>query len=161
MAIAITFLFVSAACVQTPAWGQIDTSYMVEVDSLGDSTCFYLIGDSKIAVDCGQMFGAPNTGAAVPDPPVAADEKPTVLEFLKNAWAWILANIAILLLIAEAVVRLTPTEKDNNILRIVQSWLDKLLPNRKKGGGTFVAFEERGDAPSIAAVGRKTTKEVK
>ncbi len=43
--------------------------------------------------------------------------------------------------VAEVVVRLTPSEKDNSILNKVVSvstyLLDFLIPNRKKGGGGF------------------------
>ena len=54
--------------------------------------------------------------------------------------------------VAEVVVRLTPTEKDNNILRVVQSWIDRIFPNKRKGGGLFRAFKKRKDAPPIAYV---------
>ena len=47
----------------------------------------------------------------------------------------------------EAIARLTPTEKDNNLLRTIQSWLDILIPNNKKGGGIFTAFNSQKDAP--------------
>jgi hypothetical protein len=71
-------------------------------------------------------------------------------------WSWLLANkeaaIGLLLLVLDALVRLTPTEKDNNLLRLVQSWIDKLIPNYRKGGGKFAAFKEPDDAPALAAV---------
>lgn len=36
----------------------------------------------------------------------------------------------------EGIVRLTPSEKDNSILRILTVVLNVLIPNLKKGGGT-------------------------
>jgi hypothetical protein len=71
-------------------------------------------------------------------------------------WAWLMQNkeaaLGLLFVVLDAIVRLTPTEKDNNLLRLLQSWLDKLIPNRKKGGGQFAAFQEPDDAPALAAV---------
>lgn len=75
---------------------------------------------------------------------------------LKRLWALIVGNkgaaLAAFLALAEIVVRLTPTEKDNNLLRLLQSWLDKIVPNYRKGGGQFAAFTEKEDAPALAAV---------
>ena len=68
-----------------------------------------------------------------------------------NIFDWVKANyiilIGIVMTLFEAVVRLTPTEKDNNLFRTIQSWLDMLLPNYKKGGGKFAAFDNENDAP--------------
>ena len=57
---------------------------------------------------------------------------------------WILENKAELLsvvfsLIAvmEIVVRLTPSEKDNSILKKITDILFFIFPNKKKGGGIF------------------------
>ncbi len=53
-------------------------------------------------------------------------------------WAWLMAHSGLLLLLLpfiEAVVRLTPTEKDNSILNFLKYLIDMLLPNRAKGGG--------------------------
>lgn len=60
--------------------------------------------------------------------------------------------IVLLIMFYEPIARLTPTEKDNNLLRTIQSWLDALLPNRKKGGGTFNAYRTRNDAPRAGFV---------
>ena len=78
---------------------------------------------------------------------------------IKTAWNWLLENwtwlLAAILGAWEFIARLTPSEKDNNLLRIVQSWLDRILPNRKKGGGSFAAYREDDDAPSIAYVKKR------
>ena len=42
-----------------------------------------------------------------------------------------------LLAFYELVSRLTPTEKDNTIVRILTSILNAVVPNFKKGGGIF------------------------
>lgn len=81
------------------------------------------------------------------------------VSLLVNIATWLWNNYqkfaAVLLLIimaVEPIVRWTPTEKDNNLLRMIQSWLDRFLPNEKKGGGTFTAFSKEEDAPPIAHV---------
>lgn len=45
--------------------------------------------------------------------------------------------LSAIILLVEAVVNLTPTEKDNSILRKIKKWVGLLAPNRRKGGGTF------------------------
>lgn len=58
------------------------------------------------------------------------------MEFLKqitaNQWAGIVAGI---FAVAETIVRLTPTEKDNSILNAIKSFVDKIIPNLKSNGG--------------------------
>lgn len=85
-------------------------------------------------------------------------------ENLANWLAWIWENLKsfaamLMILIAfyEPIARITPTEKDNNFLRMLQSWLDAIpfLQNRKKGGGTFTAYRDHYDAPKAGYVPRK------
>ncbi len=106
----------------------------------------------------------PAPSDTVETPPPSTDEPPVTppadgpdsKNLFAIVWHWILQNkeasVGLLLLVLDALVRLTPTEKDNNLLRLLQSWLDKLVPNRKKGGGQFAAFHEPDDAPALAAV---------
>lgn len=60
------------------------------------------------------------------------------MEFFKQItavqWAGIVAAI---FAVAETIVRLTPTEKDNSILNSIKSVVDALLPNLKKDGGEY------------------------
>jgi hypothetical protein len=42
-----------------------------------------------------------------------------------------------LLTFAETIVRLTPTQKDNTILKFLVTIFDAIVPNKKKGGGVF------------------------
>lgn len=60
------------------------------------------------------------------------------MELLKqiSTEQWILLGLAIFH-VAEVIVRLTPTEKDDSILNKIKSVLDAVIPNIKKGGGEF------------------------
>lgn len=42
-----------------------------------------------------------------------------------------------LLALAETIVRLTPSQKDNSILKLIATLLNSIIPNNKKGGGVF------------------------
>lgn len=57
---------------------------------------------------------------------------------------WIIENqkelisaLFALVAFAEVIVRLTPTEKDNSILKKIVNILFFLFPNKKKDGGLF------------------------
>jgi hypothetical protein len=72
-------------------------------------------------------------------------------------WVWrsfsAFASVLVLFLVAyEPIARWTKTEKDNNFLRVLQSWLDKFLPNKKTDGGTFSAYSRTTDAPPLGYV---------
>lgn len=54
--------------------------------------------------------------------------------FVKDNW---IALVFGLLGFIELIVRLTPSEKDNSIFNWLTSLINALLPNLKKGGGTF------------------------
>jgi|GEM_PF-5079644 len=78
-------------------------------------------------------------------------------------WIWssfsIFASVVGLFLVAfEPIARWTKSEKDNSLLRLIQSWLDKFLPNEKQGGGTFKAYDKKVDAPKLAYVHGDTSK---
>lgn len=94
-----------------------------------------------------------DTGAGV-----ELDPAPTTGGILAWAkWLWnnfenIAAVLVLLIMAVEPIIRWTPTEKDNNILRVIQSWLDRLIPNARKAGGVFAAFTRKEDAPKIASV---------
>ena len=63
---------------------------------------------------------------------------PTVTDtkgnFFTNNWGALLIG---LLGFADMVARLTPTEKDNSIINFLITILNAIIPNLKKGGGTF------------------------
>ena len=50
----------------------------------------------------------------------------------------IVAILSALLILAEAIVRVTPTERDNSILNGIKKIWDIILPNIKKDGGRFI-----------------------
>lgn len=50
----------------------------------------------------------------------------------------IVAIIGAVLILLEAIVRVTPTEKDNSILNGIKKIWDIVLPNLKQGGGRFL-----------------------
>lgn len=56
-----------------------------------------------------------------------------ILENQKELISALFALIGVL----EIVVRLTPSEKDNSILKKITNVLFFLFPNKKKGGGLF------------------------
>jgi hypothetical protein len=56
-----------------------------------------------------------------------------MLEFLQGNWMQLLAGVIAL---AEVVVRLTPSEKDNSVLKKILNILFFFIPNLKKNGGT-------------------------
>jgi len=73
----------------------------------------------------------------------------SILSWIAKNWQVLLSGVLPFLWL---VARLTPTEKDNDLLRILQSWLDILIPNFKKSGGTFAAYREKEKAPTLAYV---------
>lgn len=58
----------------------------------------------------------------------------TTGDFLKDNWIALLLG---LLGFIELIVRLTPSTKDNSIFNWLATLINALLPNIKKGGGTF------------------------
>jgi len=54
-------------------------------------------------------------------------------EFLITNWQVIL--FAVVIPLAWSIVRLTPTEKDDKILKTIVGIINFLVPDRKKGGG--------------------------
>ncbi|MDP1812343.1 MAG: hypothetical protein Q8K66_13155 [Sediminibacterium sp.] len=57
-----------------------------------------------------------------------------MIQLIQNNWAIILLAV---LPIAEVIVRLTPTKSDDTVLNFVKKIFDLVIPNNKKGGGTF------------------------
>lgn len=59
-------------------------------------------------------------------------EKQSVGGFLSANWGVLSLS---LLSFLEVVTRLTPTEKDNTVLKLLSNILNAIIPNLKKGGG--------------------------
>lgn len=87
---------------------------------------------------------------------VEVQEEPTtfqkIISWLKDNWQIVTTTLFPLLWL---IARLTPSEKDNDLLRIIQSWLDAIIPNLKKGGGSFAAYREKEKAPAMAYTKKK------
>lgn len=56
------------------------------------------------------------------------------MKFILSNWELILSGG---LFLAEIIVKITPTEKDNSILNKVTKTLDFIIPNRSKDGKRF------------------------
>lgn len=70
------------------------------------------------------------------DPETTADTAPEenggILGFLKMHW---IALLSAFMVFVEAIVRLTPTEKDNSVFNFLKYLFDKVFPNRSSSGG--------------------------
>ena len=53
-------------------------------------------------------------------------------DFIIENWVVLLTSAVA---IAEIIVRLTPSEKDNSIVSIIKKIVDALILNKKRGGG--------------------------
>lgn len=58
------------------------------------------------------------------------------MNWLMEHYTDLIAIVAGLIGVAEIVVLLTPTEKDNTVLDRIKKALSAIIPNFKKGGGT-------------------------
>ncbi len=55
-----------------------------------------------------------------------------MIEFISENWIVLLTS---LIGVAEVIVRLTPSKKDNSILNLVKRIIDAIIPNFRSGGG--------------------------
>ena len=55
-----------------------------------------------------------------------------MIAFIVANYSWL---IPMIISIAWIIVRLTPTKKDDNILRIIVKIINVIVPDMKKGGG--------------------------
>lgn len=74
----------------------------------------------------GALFGEPN--------PEELTATPTPIDFLKENWGELLIA---LFAFAKVIVNLTPTESDNKVFVFLDNLISWIIPNLKKGGGTF------------------------
>jgi len=62
-----------------------------------------------------------------------------MLNWIRENWDLIVESVVALYVVAEIIVRLTPSEKDNAILNkianFVSQFVDLIVPNLKKKGG--------------------------
>ena len=74
--------------------------------------------------------GLASTNFATEDPNTVVGEG----NFFSDNW---IALVLGLLAFIDLVARLTPTEKDNSIVNFLMTLFNSLIPNFKKGGGSF------------------------
>ena len=55
-----------------------------------------------------------------------------MIEWVVENWEICLGIVTAALVLAGAIVKLTPTKKDDEIVATVKSWVDKLPPTLKK-----------------------------
>lgn len=130
-----------------PTAGTYQT-YFLQPQSANTPTVYH--GDSGLLHYA--QSPAPQDEVIVIEP---APEKGNLVDWA--SWLWrnwqnFAAVLLALFVALEPIVRWTPTEKDNNLLRVVQSWLDRIMPNSRKGGGTFSAYSKPDDAPTFGYV---------
>ena len=58
------------------------------------------------------------------------------MNFLIENYVDLVAILAGLIAVAEIVVNLTPSEKDNSVLLKIKNLISAIVPNFKSGGGT-------------------------
>ena len=78
--------------------------------------------------------GVASTGSATKESVPAVPELVEGGNFLIENWGVLLLG---LLGFFDLVVRLTPTEKDNSIVNFLMTIFNAIIPNFKKGGGSF------------------------
>ena len=55
-----------------------------------------------------------------------------MIDFIINNWEILLVS---LIGIAEIIVRITPSDKDNSVVNIIKKIIDAIVVNNKKSGG--------------------------
>lgn len=158
-----TYLFLTDGQRQQLAKESPPVEYQVKQYSNNDQTAFEH-APTRVTP---RAYGDDSGAVLVQLPAQAEDGDVIVIEpapsgGIVNWVTWFYRNFQVfaaiflgLLVAIEPIIRWTPTEKDNNLLRIIQSWLDKVAPNRRTGGGTFTAFSDPKDAPKAAYVKRE------
>lgn len=61
-----------------------------------------------------------------------------VINWIIQHWGQIGGIVLAVLVVAEMIVNLTPTEKDNSILLKIKNWISKIFPNYASDGGKFI-----------------------
>ncbi len=105
----------------------------VQASNPGDHTSFVVDNPSTAPAALVQEEGgvgstdSPTLEAMVAEPPEAGN-------FFFDNWGALLMGI---LGFIDLVARLTPTEKDNSIVNFLMTLFKAIIPNFKKGGGSF------------------------
>lgn len=97
----------------------------------------YFVADLPVTYIAPAVFAQEESGVVVADvvenTEVTAD---TDYNFFIENWAELLLAIMVFL---KVVVNLTPTKRDNEIFGLIDTLINAIVPNYKKGGGTIVS----------------------
>ncbi|MBK5245484.1 MAG: hypothetical protein JJE18_10855 [Eubacteriaceae bacterium] len=101
----------------------------VKASTLPDQTSFAVdnpnIAPAVLAQEEGGVQAAPEQTSAGPE---------ATGNFFSDNWGALLLG---LLGFFDLVARLTPTEKDNSVVNFLMTLFNAIIPNLKKGGGSF------------------------
>ena len=92
---------------------------------------------TSLAIDNSQIAPAAlaqEEGSVQVEPEQTNVGQETTGNFFSDNWGALLMGI---LGFIDLVARLTPTEKDNSIVNFLMTLLNSIIPNLKKGGGSF------------------------
>ena len=85
-----------------------------------------------------------------------------VYAYIKGNWYGIVLVVGAVLTLAEAIVRVTPTKKDDGAVERVGKWLrsafdmaSTVFPNLKKGGGKHPTLKEKESNPVVEKIEEK------
>lgn len=95
------------------------TRYLADNSTIKQNESNTIVEPTETITDTSKTVSVPKTNI-------------TVKDLLLNNWQAILMA---LIAFWEVIARLTPTTKDDTFLNILQTFLDKILPNFQKGGG--------------------------
>ncbi|HCY41019.1 MAG TPA: hypothetical protein DHV48_06635 [Prolixibacteraceae bacterium] len=101
----------------------------VKASSLSDQTS--IVADNP---EIAPAASVQEEGGVQVTPEQSNVEQETTGNFLIENWGVLLLG---LLGFFDLVVRLTPTEKDNSIVNFLMTIFNAIIPNFKKGGGSF------------------------
>jgi len=110
----------------------------VQASNPSDQTSFVVDNQSTAPAALAQEEGGvASTSAATEDPVPTVGELVEPVEggnFFSDNWGALVMGI---LGFVDLVARLTPTEKDNSIVNFLITLFNAIIPNLKKGGGSF------------------------
>jgi hypothetical protein len=110
----------------------------VQASNPGDQTSFLVDNQSTaLAALTQEKGGVVSASSDTEDPNVAVSKLVEPVEggnFFSDNWG---ALVLGLFGFIDLVARLTPTEKDNSIVNFLMTLLNSIIPNFKKGGGSF------------------------
>jgi len=101
----------------------------VQASNPGDQTSFVVENQRSAPVALAQ-----EEGGVQAEPEQTNIKQESTNNFFSDNWGALLLGI---LGFIDLVARLTPSEKDNSIVNFLTTLLNAIIPNFKKGGGSF------------------------